>query len=79
MWVLEDHHGGWCRLQLKLGLSGLAVVNVISPQASFVQPHLLELAGILRANGVDVPTIPSVPTTYVRLLYQLSLLGLLNV
>ena len=77
--MLEDNHGGWCRLRLKLGLSGLAVVNVVSPQTPFIQPHLLELAADLRAHGIDIPNIPSAPITYVRLLHQLSLLGLLPV
>ena len=76
--MLEDNHGGWCRLRLKLGLSGLVVVNVISPQTQFIQPYLFELAAGLHAHGIDAPSIPSTPVTYVRLINQLSLLGLLS-
>ena len=77
--MLEDSHGGWCRLRLKLGLSGLVVVNVICPQTSFMQPHLVEFAAGLHAHGIDFPTIPSSPVTYAQLIHKLSLLGLLSV
>ena len=77
--MLEDNHGGWCRLLLRLELSGLAVVGVVSPQHLSVQPHLLELAATLRAHGVEDPPIPRTPVTYARLIQELSLLGLLSV
>ena len=76
--MLEDHHGGWCRLRLKLALSGLAVVNVISPRTQFMQPHLLEFAASLPAHGIDAPTVPSAPVTYAHLIHKLFLLGLLS-
>ena len=75
--MLEDSHGGWSRLQLRLELSGLVVVNVISPSTQFIQPHLLELVAGLQAHGIDVPSIPSAPITYARLIYKLFFLGLL--
>ena len=76
--MLEDSHGGWCRLRLKLQLSGLAVVHVIGPLTHSVQPHLMELSAILHAHGISTPPIPGNPTTYAQLIQVLSLLGLLS-
>ena len=77
--MLEDSHGGWCRLRLKLQLSGLAVVNVVGPLNHSVQPHLMELSAILHAHGILAPPIPRNPTTYAHLIQILSLLGLLTI
>ena len=77
--MLEDSHGGWCRLRLKLQLSGLAVVNVVGPLNHSVQPHLMELSAILHAHGILAPPIPRNPTTYAHLIQILSLLGLLAI
>ena len=77
--MLEDSPGGWCRLKLKLGLSGLVVANVICPQPSFMQPHLVEFVASLQAHGIDLSTIPSGPVSYAQLIHNLSVLGLLSV
>ena len=76
--MLEDNHGGWCRLLLRLELSGLAVVGVVSPHHLSVEPHLLELAASLRTHGVENPPIPRHPITYSRLIQELTSLGLLS-
>ena len=76
--MLEDSHGGWCRLLLRLELSGLAVVGVVSPHHLSVEPHLFELAASLRTHGVENPPIPRHPITYSRLIQELTSLGLLS-
>ena len=76
--MLEDSHGGWYQLLLRLELSGLTVVGVVSAPHLSVEPDLLELVASLRTHGVENPPLPVHPITYSRLIQELTSLGLLS-
>ena len=79
VWFMEDKHGGWSELELKLKGEGLKLDGTqVTKSPASVKDRLKDLINHAQQQGVEVPNPPSGPVSYTVLVRDLSALGLLT-
>ena len=78
VWVIEDTSGGWTRMKIKFDLNGLILEAYSVPtNPSAIKDAVADLVASCRAQGAEIPIIPTKPVTFSALISKLESLGLL--